>query len=299
MTTNWEHALFDYTQSLCRKWPLQQEQIVHWYEVCKLQFPLYVDYWRRHPDVKNRTPMLQEQVFRVPYALPSGRLVYLRGKWDSVDSVKEDKRATVFLQENKSKGDIDEVMLKRQLQSGFELQTMFYLVALQIELAQEEKDGFPKGKLGGVRYNVIRRPLAGGKHSIRQKKGQTLQQFYAELAELIAAEPEFFFMRWRVDILPQDIERFRRQCLDPVLETLCDDYEWWFHLQETRLKTDIYNYLERNDLFPGHRRRHFRMPYMGYSNLAEGRMEALDGWLNDKSLVGLDRNTVLFTELEG
>ena len=77
----------------------------------------------------------------------------MRGKWDSVDYI--GKR--VYLQENKTKGDIDEQAIRHNLH--FDLQTMLYMTALTEELEPQ--------KIAGVRYNVIRRPLSGGKGSIR------------------------------------------------------------------------------------------------------------------------------------
>ncbi len=133
---DWRAPLLSYADGLSRKYPMDREQISHWYQVCKLQFPLYVEYWRKHPDVKDRTPLFQEQVFDVPYQLPSGRTVRLRGKWDAVDLIGKGKNARVFLQENKSKGDIDEEAIRRQML--FDLQTLLYLVALQ-EVAKRGK----------------------------------------------------------------------------------------------------------------------------------------------------------------
>lgn len=79
--------LITYCQHLCKKFPTQQEQIQHWYSVCRLQFPIYVSFWEKHPDTVARTPMLQEQTFNIPYELPSGRVVRLRGKMDSVELI--------------------------------------------------------------------------------------------------------------------------------------------------------------------------------------------------------------------
>jgi len=121
---NWQEGLKAYCQELCRKYQTQQTQIQHWYDVCRTQFPIYIEYWSEHPDVKSRVPLLQEETFRVPYELPSGREVILRGKWDSVDRVGKD----IYLMENKSKGDIDEELLQRQLTC--DLQTMLYITAL-------------------------------------------------------------------------------------------------------------------------------------------------------------------------
>ncbi len=121
----WEIALGDHCSAMCRLYPLQREEITKWANVCIVQFPEYVKFWQSHPDVVNRTPLLQEQVFDVPYALPSGRVVRLRGKWDSVDLID----GGVYLQENKTKGDIDRAQVERQLR--FDLQTMLYLISFQ------------------------------------------------------------------------------------------------------------------------------------------------------------------------
>ncbi len=118
-------ALPRHTQEQLTAHPMQRDEITKWYNVCQVQFPEYVRYWSDHPDVVGRTPLMQEQVFDVPYQLPSGRMVRLRGKFDSVDLID----GGVWLQENKTKGDIDKEQVERQLK--FDLQTCLYLVALE------------------------------------------------------------------------------------------------------------------------------------------------------------------------
>lgn len=313
----WNEALKTYAQQQCQQYRLQQEQVVHWYEVCKVQFPMYIKFWAKHPDVMNRTPLLAEQVFDVPYQLPSGRTVRLRGKWDSVDLVGKGKDAAIWLMENKTKGTIDEEKLKRQLSSGMDLQTMLYCGAL-LEFYRTEKLGFLAGreraKFQGVRYNVIRRPLSGGKGTIKQGEGtevrtcsncegtgrlktkacgkcikgmvagkppETKEAFYGRLAAYIEEEPGTYFMRWNVPILPSDIDRFRRECLDPILEQLCDWYEGssWFNPFKKDGNTNL----------------HFRTPYGSGKWLDE--YDEYAEFLNTGSTVGLERVTKLFPEL--
>ena len=303
----WPEALLNYAQQLARRYPTQQQQVDHWYQVCKVQFPIYVDWWAKHPDVTDRRPLLQEQVFNVPYRLASGRTVRLRGKWDSVDLISKEG---VYLQENKTKGEINEAQLKRQL--TFDLQTMVYLIALD-EYTKKAECGVPLATaaaggrgIAGVRYNVVRRPLSGGAGSIRQHKptksnprGETGPQFYGRLVGIIRDDPAGYFMRWKVEVSPADLLTFQRQCLDPVLENLCDDYEWWNWCVET--KTDPYNYSLRSDVFgPGshfHRARHYRLPYGVYNPIAEGGSSDLDEYLRSGSEIGLQRTTNLFPEL--
>ena len=300
---SWDYALHEYAKLLCRQYPMQQEQIVHWMNVCKTQFPLYVDYWAKHPDVKERTPLLQEQVFDVPYTLPSGRTVRLRGKWDSVDLIGKGKSARVYLQENKTKGDIVEEQLKRQL--GFDLQTMMYLVALQawVRVARcedalklswyQQTRGASCGplySLAGVRYNVVRRPLSGGKGSIRKHQptksnpaGETDDEFYARLGGIIGEDPGYFFMWWRVEGTQEDVTKFQHQFLDNALDELCN---WWHWISSPDGRMD-----------PFADPIHWRLPYGVYNVLLEGGSSELDEYLSNGSELGLTRDGILFGEL--
>lgn len=301
------HCLKDFCIALCRQYPMQQEQIDHWYNVCKVQFPLYVDYWSKHKDVLTRTPLLQEQTFHVPYKLPSGRIVYLRGKWDAVDLIGKGKSAGVYLQENKTKSEINESQLKRQL--TFDLQTMLYLVALREWQALDDYGDpirFPKAvesPILGVRFNVIRRPLSGGKGTIRQHKptksnpqGESKEEFYQRVAEYIREEPDSYFMRWKCEVSQADIQRFKDEFLHPCLENLCDDYEWWAECR--KMKLDQFDYGLRAMMFSKHTPRHLRLPYGIYNPVLEGGEAELDNYIQTGSTVGLQRGAKLFSELE-
>ena len=305
----WQTALKVYCQALCKKYPPQQSEIEKWYQVCKVQFPLYAKYWSKHRDVKNCTPLLAEKSFRVPYLLPSGRTVTLRGKWDSIDLVGKGRNAKVWLQENKTKGEIKEELIARQLL--FDLQTMFYLVALQERLDTETASnsllGKDYGRVVGVRYNVIRRPLSGGKGSIKQLKptkgnpqGETSEHYYARLGEIIeeAVEPDgthYFFMRWNVEVTKENLDEFKKQLLNPLLENLCDDYEWWDHCKQTG--DDSFNYLHREMFNVDHSNRHYRFPFGVYNPLIERGASELDEFLATGSELGLERTDNLFPEL--
>lgn len=117
-----------YALEFCSKHPLQQEEINKWYNVCKTLFPIYVAYWSKDKEQQTKTPIFQEQVFHVPYELPSERIVYLRGKFDAVDLIGKGKSGQIFLQENKTKSEIDEEKIRRNLK--MDLQTLLYIIAL-------------------------------------------------------------------------------------------------------------------------------------------------------------------------
>lgn len=336
--------LNNFARELCKRYPMQQLEIVKWYEICRRQFPEYVRYWASHPDIVDRTPLFQEQVFDVAYALPSGRTVRLRGKWDSVDLVGKGRTAGIFLMENKTKGEIDEQQMKRQL--SFDLQTMLYLVSLQETKKQLPKlwSRFLDHPIVGVRYNVIRRPFSGGKGSIVQhqashgakcpsckglgkkkanrfsdtlircpkcngqcriggKPEETLEHYYDRLVtDYIAKEPEYWFMRWTVHITQPDIDRFKREFLDPCLEQLCDWYTWIAAARSNPYSPDDGCEAECvNEGGPYDRpvqsSIHYRLPFGIYSPLIDGGATALDEMLSSGSQVGLRRADKLFKEL--
>lgn len=292
----WQTALNDYGQKLCRKYPSEQEQVEHWYRVCQAQFPIYIDYWKKNAEVVVREPLLQEQVFDVPYKLPSGRVVRLRGKWDAVDLIGKGKDAGIYLQENKTKGQIVPSQIVRQL--TFDLQTMMYLVTLvKYTHAHPLRDQARSVGAGdsvpicGVRYNVIRRPLSGGKGTIIRKKAtknhpeETKYEYYKRLASYIEAEPQEYFYRWTVDVTPGDIMNFRRECLDPILEQLC---LWWSWVSSKDPAPEEY----------GGCSPHWRHPYGCVNFIDEGAVTSYDEYLASGSTVGLRQVETLFPELE-
>lgn len=298
---DWELVLLNYAKKQCERYPLQVQEITKWYNVCKVQFPEYIEYWADHPDVQNRTPLMQEQVFDVPYQLPSGRKVRLRGRFDSVDLITDEvnPHGGIYLQENKTKSDIDKLQVERQLK--FDLQTMMYTIALQ-----EYKDHVwdcdlydPKPghthQVCGVRYNVVRRPLSGGKGNIKPHAAkytktkvipaETDEQFYERLRrDYIAAEPDYWFFRVRAEIAPRDVEVFKQTCLDPILEQLCD----WYQSICGRGQVNPYSESYVN----------YRTPFGIFNSLSEGGATEYDAMLTTGSEIGLRRTEELFTELQ-
>ena len=281
-----------YCRELSQRYPTQGYEIEKWYNVCQIQFPIYVDYWSRQRETLTRTPLLQEEVFRVPYKLPSGRTVQLKGIFDGVDLIGKGKRAGIYLVENKTKGTINEQQLVNQL--TFDIQTNFYLVALT-DLASDVgplskeavrmaatptsyKDGVP---IKGIRYNVVRRPLSGGKGNIRphkatkNKPAETMVDYYERLRGIIELEADTYFMRWKVEVTPEDIDRYKREFLTPILEQLCEWYDW------------ISSEEGMNDPFAEGQNVHLRFPYGSYSNIIQGATGDLDEYLRTGSTIGL------------
>lgn len=284
---DWTSSLRELCNGLLRKYPNDQEDIDKWYNCCKIQFPVYVGYWKTHPDVKSRTPVYQEEAFCVPYELPTGRVVHLKGKFDSVDRIKINGKEGVYLQENKTKGDPKERDLLNQLQ--YDNQTMFYLIALKTLLEIEEKNG----KVKGVRYNVVRKPLSGGKGSIRRHKptkknpeGESKAHYYQRLRAIIEEDPGNFFMRFLVDVSPTDVRKYEKQTLIPLLEQIC---MWWDWVSSKEGRKEPF----ANSI-------HWRNPYGIFDPLSTGNAKIdgdVDNYLNTGNEVGLERSEVMFPEL--
>lgn len=297
----WEVKLEECVNGMMAQYPRDIENILHWCSVAQELFPVYVDHWSEHPDVQNRTPLLAEQVFDVPYTLPSGRTVRLRGKWDSVDLVEDpapnimpSRSSSIWLQENKTKSGIDRFKITRQL--TFDLQTMVYLIALEERLSNDTahdsllgKDYGPYAK--GVRYNVVRRSAHKTATSMVKKVSEDVE----------AGRSNEWFDRFNVTVSTGDVKKFKVECLDPVLENLCDDFEWWEWCCDMRRagvgNLNPFDTSMRHTEFHEHCPRHFRMPFGVYSSLTEGGFGDVDGFLEDGNMAGLTHVTDLFPEL--
>lgn len=310
-------GLKTYCIELAKRFPQSSAEVVKLYNSCKVQFPIYVEYWSKSGDVKKRKPVYQEEVFDEPYTLPDGRVIRLRGKWDAVDLLTNPKKVLGYYgQENKSKSDIQVEQLIRQL--PFDLQSMLYIVTMRLHFAKIEKKPKP---VHGIRYNVIRRPLSGFKYNIKQRKGmgkakkgeETSEQFYTRLGEVIREasfdakgkpkEHSDFFVRFTVDVTAQDVENFKKMVLNPVLTQLAD---WWDSIQGNpfdpwtmkRSHDDMVNDAPGLGATTRPNSHHWMFPSGVYNPALEGRAAAVDEMIQTGNERGFGRTENLFNELE-
>lgn len=292
---DWRAALKDYATKLCETYRTEQEQVDFWYRACKTVFPEYLNHWATYAEEQTYVSLAEEMVFDYDYVLPSGRVVRLRGKMDGVGLKGTDRAVRVWLHETKTKGRIDKAEIEQNL--TWDLQVGLYLTVLD-RLIREGKppfDNLPacaRTTPAGVRYNVVRRPFSGGEGSIRQRKpsksnpdGESLEQFFERLrSEYVAADPGSWFMRWTAAISPADLDEYRVQFLDPVLEQVCD---WYSQVTGRPTKTP-----------PGYRTPlHYRHPYGVRNILDAGGSTDYDRLLRDGSQAGLTHVDTLFGEL--
>lgn len=272
----WKARLADFCKNLSKTYQGQQQLIDHWYRMCLAQFPLYVEYWQHHDKISKdtkMTPLVQEQVFDAWYALPSGRKVRLRGRWDSIF----ERDGKLWIQENKTKSQINLLQVEKQL--SFDLQTMIYVVALQ-NAQSVLKLHLGEGKLppiAGVRYNVVRRSAHKSPESMVTK----IQEDGA------SGRISEWFARLDTTISAKDIETFKHQFLHPCLENL---YDWW---EATTNNKDQFKQGSHYSCAL-----HWRHPYGVRNILDEGGASDLDNYIATGSTVGLVRMESLFPELE-
>jgi len=293
---SWKPQLKKFVTELCTEYPYQQEQIDKWFKICTLQFSIYETVWKEDTS-KSRVPMFQEKEFKIDYPI-GGLEVVLRGKWDAVDYWKRDG---VYLTENKSKGTIDEDSISLNL--SFDLQVGTYLVALRKYMKTNQIKGVPNtAKIKGVNYNVVRRPLSGGRGSIRQLKGsknvppETEKEYHDRLRKIIEDDKDYFFMRWDMGITDSDLDKFEEQCLNPILGNLCDDFVWWEYCIKNK-GISPFDFSVRAKEFPEHQRRHYRTPYGIWNTISQKVTGDLDHYLATNNSTGLVRTTEMFPEL--
>lgn len=327
---DWLPPVEKYRRRLEQRYPNDLNEIMKWFKVTKTTFPIYLEYWAKQKDEKDAKPILEEKSFAIPYTLPSGRMVLLRGKWDALRLLPlPQKRGKwgIYIKEHKTKGEIDEDGILKTL--AWNMQTMMYQIALRQWCTYAWSDDAPPKmapdsskdgtrlvkalieghKPAGVIYNVVRRPLAD-RYAIKQKKMESIDQFYRRLGDVIKTDSfdskgkpkqkSNYFMRWKVEITDEDIQQFKDHTFHPILESLMDWWEWikvdpfdpWTQ-RSTLLCNDEKQYIKWQHMSPPH----YQSPWGVHNSLAGGFRGSFFEYLTSGRDYGLIQNTTLFPEL--
>jgi len=189
------------------------------------------------------------------------REVKLRGK---IDAVFRKKDGSLWIMETKTKSDIDVDGISRTLSQ--DLQTMMYVTALT----------HLKGEtVGGVLYNVIRRP------ALRQGKGETLRDFIKRVKDTALEQRDRYFIRWPHTLEPGALERWQERTFNPILTQVV---QWW-------------DSIKANPFDPWGSPYHYQRPFGVYDSLASGRRGDFFELLTSGSTSGLYRRSEVFPEL--
>ena len=214
----------------------------------------------------------QEEVFDVPYLLPNGRTLRLRGRFDEILRAPAGyPRGTIWIQENKTKEKINTYQIESFLPNN--LQTMFYSTAAERHYSRP---------VTGVVYNVIRKPT----HKRSVQKKETQEQFLERLDGIIEADPKHFFHRVEFPFHKSHLERWQLRTLNPILLDLC---RWW--------ESIAHNPFEPWTLPDGSANpNHFLRPFGVYDSLTTGIGDYFDP-ITRNNYVGYSRDNEPFSEL--
>jgi len=211
----------------------------------------------------------QEEVFNIPYkSVTTGKIVRLRGRRDEV----YEHNGRIWLQENKTKTTIDDNKIMQTL--PHDLQTMLYIYSMTHD--------YKGRKIGGVLYNVIRRP------ALKQGSKETELAFIQRLSKHISEDPSHYFKRYEVELVPSDISKFFNSTLVPLIENIV---VWW-----ESIKSNPFNpWVDEQGKPNPH---HFQTPFGIFDPMTIGVGDYFD-YVTSGSLIGLERVTTAFPELEG
>lgn len=226
-------------------------------------FRIYIDTWKEQD--AGIQYVSQEEVFRTTIYLPSGRKVDLRGKFDEIFRDK----SGLWLQENKTKSQIDEISLEHTL--PFDLQVMLYCNCI--------KRIYNEAPMG-VLYNIIRKP------GLKQKVKETDSDFLKRIVADINSRPEWYYVRYKISFGPNDIDNFANRTLFPLLEQVC---LWWESIKANPFQPWT---LPDGSTNP----HHFSRPFGVYDSFKNGRGEYFD-LITRNVTHGLGSISTVFPEL--
>jgi len=208
----------------------------------------------------------QEVKFDLKYPVPGAGNIRIRGK---VDECINHSDGTIWVQENKTKDKIQDRLLEQVI--PFQLQTLMYAVAMEKHF---------KRRVGGVVYNVIRKP------SHKQKDKESDEQFVGRVREILLKEPGYFFYRWEYPLTRERLDDFRKKTFEPLLRQI---YVWW-----ESIKHDPFSpWVDQNGL-PNEN--HFQHPFGCYNGLIHGEGDFYDLIVRGNQL-GISLGNEPFSEL--
>lgn len=184
-----------------------------------ITFKEYCKFWDNNPTFskgakkwtdKNLVFKHLERKFRHPFTLSTGSVITLTGKIDGefIDPISRNFR----IMENKTKQRVEDVEIETLLKNN--TQTTMYLLANKLSF-----NAMPDG----VVFNVIRRT------SMKPRVNETAEDYVSRIGTDIRSRPDFYFMRWVVDVTEEDLSNFIDRSLDPLL---CQLVEWWESIKD-------------------------------------------------------------------
>jgi len=209
---DWEAELADAGEQATEQ---EQEKMRQSLEVMRVLLDRYVKRWQgdwtgEYPEGYGATwPAWwvdSELSFAVPYTFPDGAQTVIRGVWDWLFF---DKKGRLYISDVKFKARIDEDLIQDTLE--FDRQVMLYLWAVMHTFDE---------KIGGVLYDVIRRP------QLRKRQDDSIGSFVDRIRDDLddPKRTDHYFKRYDLGITKKEIDRWQKRWLDPVMQ---DVRAWW------------------------------------------------------------------------
>lgn len=246
--------------------------------IASSMIPYYQDYWK---EVLGKLDYFEgEQEFEFMYQCATGKVVPIRGKRD--EGFRKDGK--IWLQENKTKGQIPEDQIIQTL--SHMLQPMMYLLSF--------KHDHPTEELGGILYNVIRKP--------QLKKGakESETAYVKRICSDIEARPDHYFKMFEVEIDDNHLKEWEHRHFDPLVSQLTI---WWESIKNNpfdpwltqRRNVQVLDGLDPNELVGNPH--HYVRPFGVYDPMSHGLGDYFVR-ITQGHDAGLIRNTEIFPELE-
>lgn len=237
-----------------------------------------VPHYNRYYATEKHNYIAQEEVFDIPYkSTTTGKIIRLRGRRDEVFL----RNGAIWLQENKTKTNIQEDKILATL--PYDLQTMLYVYSMTHD--------YKGRKIGGVLYNVIRKP--GQKQKQNESDNEFLTRINEEIAKdvdnaLATNEMSHYFKRYEVELTPSDIANFYTKMLVPMLESVV---VWW-----ESIKSNPFNpWVDEQGKPNPH---HYQTPFGIFDPMTIGVGDYFD-YVTSGSRLGLEEIETCFPELQG
>jgi len=163
-------------------------------------------------DFKAKKWVKLETVFLNTHDIGNGFCIPMTGRFDGIFVAKYRGKDYLWLLESKNPSRVDEDAIIDTLDTN--VQVMFYLYNMML---MRDKGELPNLPIGGVVYNVLRRP------GLRQHQEESLKAFLQRIKKDVEDRIDWYFMRFKMRITEKKIQAWA----DGWLTNVLDDMHHW------------------------------------------------------------------------
>lgn len=165
-------------------------------------WPIYTEFYKK--DLDRQWMMFEESVVH-EFRYSDGVGEYVTRLVGQLDGAFVQKKKFWWVHEMKTKAQPNPQQMRATLH--MDPQTMTYCTLLELELKAKKI----KGEVGGIDYDIIRRP------GIKPRKDETNSEYMKRLGREVEKDPDYYFHRVPFDVNAQDLADWRQHFLTPLL----------------------------------------------------------------------------------